>query len=167
MYTYIYIYIYIYTHTRTAAPSAPLSLEFSRQEYWSGLPFPSPGDLSNPKIESWSPELQVDALLSEPPGTPVNSVQSLSCVQLFAAPWTAARQASLSITSSQSLLKPMSVELVMPSHHVILCHPLPLLPSIFPSIRVFSNESILHIRWPEFWSFSFNIRPSNEHHSSY
>ena len=78
-------------------------------------------------------------------------------------PWTAARQASLSITSSWSLLKPMSIELVMPSNHIILCRPLLLLPPIPPSIRVFSNESALHIRWPKYWSFSFNISPSNEH----
>ena len=83
--------------------------------------------------------------------------------RLFAIPWTAARQASLSITSSWNLVKLMSIELVMPSNHLILCRPLFLLPSIFPSIRVFSNESALHIRWPEYWSFSFNISPSNEH----
>ena len=78
-------------------------------------------------------------------------------------PWTAASQASLSITNSQSLLKLMSIELVMPSNHFMLCHPLLLLPSIFPSIRVFSNESVLHIRWPKYWSFSFSINPSNEY----
>ena len=93
----------------------------------------------------------------------LSSVQSLSCVQLFATPWTAARQASLSITNSQSLLKLMSIELVIPSNHLILCCCLLLPPSIFPSIRVFSNESALHIRWPKYWSFSFNIRPSNEY----
>ena len=92
-----------------------------------------------------------------------SSVQALSCVQLFATPWTAAHQASLSITNSQSPPKPMSIESVMPSNHLILCHPLLLLPSIFPSIRVFSNESALRIRWPKDWSFSFNISPSNEH----
>ena len=92
-----------------------------------------------------------------------SSVQSLSCVRLFATPCTAARQASLSITSSRSLLKLMSVESVVLSSHLILCHPLLLLPSLFPSIRVFSNESVLHIRWPKYWSFSFNISPSNEH----
>ena len=91
------------------------------------------------------------------------SVQSLSHVRLFATPRTAALQASLSITNSQSLLKLMSIELVMPSNHLILCCPLLLLPSIFPSIRVFSNESVLHIRWPKYWRFSFNISPSNEH----
>ena len=90
-----------------------------------------------------------------------SSVQSLSCVQLFVTPWTAARQASLSITNSWSPPKPVSIESVMPSSHLILCHPLLLLPSIFPSIRVFSNESTLRIRWPKYWSFSFSISPSN------
>ena len=92
-----------------------------------------------------------------------SSVQSLSHVQLLATPWTAAHQASLSITNSWSLPKIMSIESVMPSNHLILCHPLILLASIFPSIRVFSNESSLHIRWPKYWSFSFSISPSNEH----
>ena len=90
-----------------------------------------------------------------------SSVQSLSC--LFVTPWTAARQASLSITSFQSLLKFMSIESVMPSNHLILHHPLLLSPSIFPSIRVFSYESALRIRWPKYWSFSFNISPFSEH----
>ena len=92
-----------------------------------------------------------------------SSVQSLSCVQLFATPWTAATQASLSIISSRNLLKLMSVELVMPSNDLIFCHPLLLLPSIFPRIMVFSNESALCIRWPKYWSFSFNISPSNKY----
>jgi len=92
-----------------------------------------------------------------------SSVQLLSCVQLFVTPWTAPFQASLSITNFQSLLKLMSIELVMPSNHLILCHPLLLPASIFPSIRVFSNESVLHIRWPKYWSFSFSISPSNEY----
>ena len=87
----------------------------------------------------------------------------LSCVQLFATPWTAAHQASLFITNSRSLLKLMSIESVMPSNHLILCCPLLLLPSIFPSIRVFSNESVLFIRWSIYWTFSFSISPSNEH----
>ena len=90
-------------------------------------------------------------------------VQLLSCVRLFATPWTAACQASLSITNSQSLLKLMSIELVMPSNHLILCHPLLLLPSILASIMVFSNEWVLHIRWPKYWNFNFSISPSNEH----
>ena len=89
-----------------------------------------------------------------------SSVQSLSRVGLFATPWTAARQASLSIINSRSLLKLMSIESVMPSNHLILCHPFLPMPSIFPSIRVFFNESVLHIRWPKYWSFSFNISPS-------
>ena len=91
-----------------------------------------------------------------------SSIQSLSLVRLFANPWTAACQASLSVTSSQSLLKLMSIESVMPSNYLILCHPLLLLPSIFPSIRVFSSELVLRIRWPKYWSFSFSISPSNE-----
>ena len=95
--------------------------------------------------------------------TQFSSVQSLSCVQLFATPWTTALQASLSITNSWSPPKPMSTESVMPSNHLILCHPLLFLPSIFPSIRVFSNESGLLRRGPKYWSFSFNISPSNEH----
>ena len=92
-----------------------------------------------------------------------SSIQSLSRVPLFETPWTAACQASLSITNSQSLLKLMSIKSVMPSNHLILCHPFLLLPSIFPSIRVFSNESVLSIRWPKYWSFSFSISPSNEY----
>ena len=92
-----------------------------------------------------------------------SSVQSLSCVWLFAIPWTAVCQVSLSITNTQSLLKRMSIDLVMPSNCLILCHPLLLLPSIFPSLKVFSNESVLHIKWPKYWSFSFSISPSNEY----
>ena len=93
----------------------------------------------------------------------ISSVQSLSCVQLFATPWTAARQASLLIINSESLFKLMSVESVIPSNHLILHRPLLLLPSIFPSIRVFSNESVLWIRWPKYWSFSFSISTSDEY----
>ena len=93
----------------------------------------------------------------------VQSVQTFSCVRLFATPWTAACQASLSITNSQSLLKLMFIESVIPSNHLILCRPLLLLPSIFPSIRVFSKESVLHIRWPKYWSCSFSISPYNEY----
>ena len=92
-----------------------------------------------------------------------SSVELLSHVRLFATPWTAAHQASLSITNSWSLLKLKSIQWVMPSNRLILCHPLLLLPSIFPSITVFSNELVLRIRWPKYWSFSFNISPSNEH----
>ena len=92
-----------------------------------------------------------------------SSIQLLSCVWLFATPWIAACQALLSITNSLSLIKLMSIESVMPSSHLILCHPLLLLPPIPPSIRVFSNESSLHMRWPNYWSFSLSISPSNEH----
>ena len=97
---------------------------------------------------------------------PINYLQCLLSVQfsrLFVTPWTTACQASLSITSSRSLPKPMTIEPMMPSNHLILCHPLLLLPSIFPSIRVFSNQSALRMRWPKYWFFSFNISPSNEH----
>ena len=120
-----------------AAHQAPPSLGFSRQEYWSGLPFPSPMHES----EKWK----------------------WSRVRLLSTPWTAARQASLSITNSKSLLTLMPIGSVMPSNHHILCHPLLLLPSIFRSIRVFTNESVLHIRWPKYWSFSLSISPSNEY----
>ena len=96
-------------------------------------------------------------------GGTFSSVHSLSCVQLFATPWSAAHKASLSITNAWSLPKLICIEWVMPSNHLILCHPLLLPPSIFPSIRVFSNESTLRIMWPKYWSFSFNISPSNEH----
>ena len=92
-----------------------------------------------------------------------SSVQSLSHVRLFVTPWITARQASLSITNSQSLLKLMSIKSVMPSNHLILCCPLLLRPSVLPSIRVFSSESTLHIRWPKYWSFNFSISPSREY----
>ena len=93
----------------------------------------------------------------------ISSVQPLSRVWLFATPWTAAHQAFLSVTNSKNLLKLMSIELVMPPNHLILCHPLLLPPSIFPSSRVFFSESVLHIRWPKYWSFNFSISPSNEY----
>ena len=92
-----------------------------------------------------------------------SSIQSPSRVRLFMTPWTAVHQASLSITNSQRLLKHMSIEPLMPSNHLILCHPLLLPPSIFPGLRVFSNESVLRIRWPKYWSFSFSISPFNEY----
>ena len=96
-------------------------------------------------------------------GSTVWSKAGGSVAQSCAAPWTAARQASLSITNSQSLLRLVSIRVVMPSSHLIPCRPLLLLPSVFPSIRIFSNESVLHIRWPKYWSFSFSISPSNEY----
>ena len=121
----------------------------------------SPGYLSFPS-NCFSPVTQ--SCILDPRGLlHSQSVELLSHVQLFATPWTAAHQASLSITNSQSLLKLMPIESMMPSNHLILCRPLLFLPSIFPSIRVFSNESALRMRWPKYWSFSFNISPSNEH----
>ena len=123
---------------------------FSRQEYWGKYLV-----LSNIYLF-----VLKNVLI---PAYNFSSVQSHSCVWLFASPWTAAHQASLSITNSRSPPKPMSTQLVMPSNHLILCHPLLLLPLIIPSIRVFSNESALSIRWPKYWNFSFTISPSNEH----
>ena len=167
----------------TLAHQTSQSMGFSRQEYWSGYPLLSPGDLSDPEIEPMSYALQANYhlghqgsplkyfmceflcvhLVVELLGHQFSSVQSLSCVQHFVTPRTAACQASLSITNSRSLLKLMSITSVMPSNHLILCFPLLLPPSIFPSIRIFSNESVLHIRWPKYWSFSFSISPSNEY----
>ena len=123
----------------------------------------------SPAIQPPRPSLLISWLLLETLGLPgtqsvqFSSVQSLSSVQLFATPWTAAHQASLSTTSSQSLLKLISIESVMPSNNLILCRPLLLPPSIFPGIRGFSKESALHIRWPKYWSFSFSISPSSEY----
>ena len=146
-------------HSCTVACQAPLSMEFSRQEYWNGLLFPTPWNLPDPGIKPASP--------ASPPwchlGSPLfSSVQSLSHVQLFATACIAACQASLSITNCQSSPKPMSIELVMPSSHLILCCPFLLLPSIPPSIRVFSSESTLRMRWPKYWSLSFSLIPSKE-----
>ena len=140
---------------------------------------PSPGDQKKKKTESVHIHLCLDTLTSPLMRKYVVTtwksclfitlysfsvlVQSLSCVRLFVTPWTVALQASVSITNSQSSPKLMSIELVMPSNHLILCHPLLLLLSIFPSIKVFSNESALHMRWPKYWSFSFSISPSNEY----
>ena len=120
-------------------------------------------------LEKWNRQECINPKVSENrPGTSqgnqgFSSVQSLSHVWLFATPWTAAHQASLSITNSRSPPKPTSIELVMSSNHLLFYHPLLLLPSIFPSIRVFSNESALHIRWPKYWRFSFSIGPTNEY----
>ena len=157
--------VWLFVTLWTIAYQAPLSMEFSRQEHWRGLPFSSPGNHPDPGIEPGSPALQGDSLPSEPPGKPYvfSSVRSLSHVQLFATPWTTACQASLSITDCQSLPKLMSIESEMPYNHLILCRPLLLLPSVFPSIRVFSSVSVLHFRWPKYWSFSFSISLSNEH----
>ena len=145
----------------------PLFMEFFRQEYWSGLPT-SPGVLPDLGIDLGLLHCRQILYHLSHQGSPTSehqfsSVQLLSHVRLYVTPWTAAYQASLSITNSQSLLKLMSIEPVMPSNHLILCCPLLLPPSIFPSIRVFSNESVLHIKWPKNWSFSFSISPSNEY----
>ena len=126
-------------------PQASLSMGFSRQEYWSGLPFPSP--LETLVMSKWCQ----------------NYLWCHFSHSVFATPWTAACQASLSITNSQPLLKLMSIELVMPSNQLILCHPLLFPPSNFPSIRVFSSESVLPIRWPKYRSFSFSINPSKDY----
>ena len=176
-----------------AAHQASLSLGFSKQEHWSGLPFPSP--MHESEKWKWSLSVESDSSDPMPPGSSIHgifqarvleggaiafsvpslyvttehqveflcyaavAVQSLSHVWLFATPWTVACQSSLSITSSQCLLKLTFIELVMPSNHLILCHPL-FLPSIFPSIRVFSNEFALRIRWPKYQNFS--ISPFNK-----
>ena len=145
--------VWLFSTPWTVACRASPSMGFSTWEYWRGLPFPPPGDLPDPGIERMCVCVCMYIF---------SSVQSLSCVQLFATPWNTARQASLSITNSQSLSKLMSIEWVMPSNHLILCHPL-LLLSILPSIRVFSSESALCIRWTKYWSFSLSISPSNEH----
>ena len=153
----------------TTAHQAPLSMGFSRQEYWSGVPLPSliveayqmAIITINSKMKKSFNSITFSSIWSLE--FVVVVVQSLSCIQLFATPWTAAHQASLSFTISLSLLKLMSIESVIPFNHLILCHPLLLLPSIFPSIRVFSNESALCIRWPKYWSFSFSTSPSNEY----
>ena len=126
------------------------------------------GNLPGPGIEPLSSAVAGRFLSSVPPEKSTDlfqfsSVQSLSRVRLFMTPWTEARQASLSITNSRSSLKLTSIKLVMPTNHLILCLPLLLPPSIFPSIRVFSNDSMLHITWPNCWSFSFNISPSSEY----
>ena len=114
-------------------------------------------------LSNWSDWTDIIYISHSPDKPQVSSVESLSHVWLFVTPWTVARQASLSITNSGSLVKLMSIESVVTANHLILCRPLILPPSIFPSIRVFSNESVLHIRWPKDWSFSFNTSPSNEY----
>ena len=147
---------------------APLPIGFSQQEFWCGLPFPSPEGLPDPEIEPMSPMLQADFFLLSHWRNPLVhymyvAVQSLSHVWHFVTPWTTACQASLSLTISRSLLKVMSIESVMPSNYLILCRPLLLPTSIFPSIRVFSNKLAIFIRWPKYWGFSLSISPSNEY----
>ena len=150
----------------TTACQAPLSMDFSGKNTRVHCHFLLQGIVltqgSNPCLLHWQAGLLPSSHLGRPSKC-FSSVQLLSRVRLFATPWTTARQASLSITKSRSPPKPMSIVSVMPSNHLILCCPLLLLPSIFPSIRVFANESAVCIRWPKYRSFSFNISPSNEH----
>ena len=154
--------------TMDHSSTGPLLTGFPNQEYCNGLPCPPPGDLPHSRIEPRSPQspaLQEDPLLLSHWGSQFiffSWAQLLSRVQLFAIPWTVVRWVSFSITNSRSLLKLMSIKSAMPSNYLILCIPL-LLPSIFHSIRVFSSESVLPIRWPKYWSFSFSISPSNEY----
>ena len=171
----------------TAAYQAPPSMGFSRQEYGSGLPLPlllawlnmmasfmwglwKRWWQNNYRLLFWYKQHPPNAKTAKPKhwvGSFLYNmfvvVQSLSCVRLFETLWTAAHQASLSINISQSLLKHMSLKSVMSSNHLILCCPLILLPSIFPNIRIFSNNSVLCIMWPKYWSFNFSISPSNEY----
>ena len=148
----------------TVALQIPLSMDsWGKNTEWVAVP--SSRGSSWPK--DWTHDFMSSALIdrffiTSAPGK-FSSVQLFSLVQLFATPWTAAHQASLSITNSQRVLKLMSIESVMPSNHLILSHPRLLLPSIFLSIKVFSNESVLHIKWPKYWSFSFSINPFNEY----
>jgi len=184
---------YILCILKNVPKLSPLSMILFRQEYWSGLPFHPPGILLSRDqtwishidrqfLDHWAtrevlrcPMTQNSHLVlslliffyecTSPSPAPrkLSSVQSLRCVWLFATPWIVARQASLSVTDSWSLLKLKSIELVMLSNHRSFCSPLLLLPSIFPSIRIFSNESVLFTRWPKYWSFSFSISPFNEY----
>ena len=156
----------------TIAHKSPLFMEFFRQVYWNGFPFSSPGDLPKPGIKPTylaSPSMAGAFLITRRTweahklSVHCRSVQSLSHVQLFATSWTAECQASLCITNSWTSPKLMCIESVMPSSHLILCHPLLLLPPIPPSITVFSNESTLCMKWPKYWSFSLSISPSKEH----
>ena len=149
-------------------PDSSVWMGFSRQKYWSGLPCPPPGDLPYPDWNCISCGSCISGryFTTEPQGSltrTLSTVQSLSCVRLFATLWTTAHQTSLTISNSPSLLKLMYIKSVMPPNHLILCQPLLLLPPIFPSFRVFSAKSVLHIRWPKYWSFSFSISPSHEH----
>ena len=144
-------------------------MKFSRQEYWSGLPFPSPGHLPDPGIEPRSPTMQADALPSEPPGKPKEKGLGSCCCSVAQSSLTLCDPIDCSMPGSPVLhyfpeLAQTQVHRVrMPSNHLILCRPRLLLPSVFPSMRGFFNESVLPIKWPKYWSFSFSISPSNEH----
>ena len=163
-------HVWLFVATWTIVHQAPLSMGFYRPEYWRGLPFPPPGDLPDQEIDPESPVFPSLAsgffnrwATLEALRMYVVVVQAPSCVQLFVTPWTAIRRTSVSLIISRSLPKFMSIELVVPFNHLILWYPLLLLSSIFPSLRVFSSESALHIRWPKYWSFSFSISPSSEY----
>ena len=142
----------------TAACPSPLSMEFSRQEYWSGLPFPSPRDHPDLEMKPRSPTLQADFYQLNHCSVQFSLSVKSDSLQPHELPHA---RPPLSITNCRSLPRPMATELMMPSNHLILCHPLLLLPSIFPSIRVFSTELALSNRWPKYWSFG--ISPSNEY----
>ena len=156
------------THTSTGDSQSP-------RQVWLSLPWGHcyfPYDLVHTRLCLCPPKVSISPVyvytqlihfIVQHCKTAISWVQTLSCVWLFATPWTAARQASLSIINSQSSPKFIYIESMMPSNHLILCRPLLLPPSIFPSIRVFSNESVICIRWPKYWSFSFSISPSNEY----
>ena len=146
------------SHSCSISLARRLSLSDFEKANWHVLRFPCGDSHSARKWRGSPANGQWESLALS-----LSSVQSLSSVLLFVTPWTAARQASLPITNSWSLLKLMSITSVMPSNHLILCHPLLLQPSIFPSIKVFSNESVLRIGWPKYWSFSFSISPPNEY----
>ena len=153
----------------TVTCKAPLSTGFSRQEYCSGLPFPSLEDHPNPSIGLKSTHWPADSLAPSPQGSPqwrlvtaLFTCSALSRVRLFVTLWAAALEASLSFTVSQSLLTLVPIESMLPPNLLTACCPL-LLPSVFPSIKVFPNESALHIRWPDYWVLSFSISPSNEY----
>ena len=162
-------FVQLFVTPWTATCWVPLSIGILQARILEWVASLSSQGFSQPRDQTQLFALQVDSLLSESQGKSCKyksvkqSVQSLSHIRRFATPWTAAGQASLSITNSWSLLKRMLITLMMPSNHLILCHPLLLLPLVFLNIRVFSNESLLRIRWPKYWSFGFSISPSNEH----
>ena len=161
-------HVWLFVTSWTVAYQAPLPMGILQAGIAERVAMPPPGDLPDPGIIPMSPVAPVrhaDSLPLSHQGSPYvtfSSVQSLSRVRLFATPWIAARQASLSITNSRSSLRLTSIEAVMPSSHLILGRPLLLLPPIPPSIRVFSNESTVRMRWPNYWSFIFSIIPSKE-----
>ena len=155
-------------HPRDRSTPGSSSMGFSRQEYCSGLPFPAPGDLSDPRIEPVSPTLAGRFFTAEPPGKPIPNASSvqLSCSVMsrsVVSPMDSSMPGLPVHYHLPELVKPMSTESMMPSNHLILCHSFLLLLLIFPSIKIFSSETVLRIRWPKYWSFSFSISPPNEY----